>query len=175
MPETYNTGDDDTRDWNGSDVQRRRAVRGRIITSSPPATLHSNNANQISPAASRNANQISPATVGIPTKDDVHNVADMDALVDNGGADVAGYVSDMEACLQHTADISPSRADIIAAARADIIAAPRADIIDYIDADVSNDTGVSRADVSDYTIKSRADIIADTGKARADISTDMQK
>ncbi|KAL2235641.1 UNVERIFIED_CONTAM: hypothetical protein Sindi_1296300 [Sesamum indicum] len=72
--------------------QRRPAVRGRIITSSPPAMLHSNNANHTSPAASRNANQISPAalhsrnanqispaTVGIPTKDDVLNVADMDA------------------------------------------------------------------------------------------------
>ncbi|KAL2230781.1 UNVERIFIED_CONTAM: hypothetical protein Sindi_1672500 [Sesamum indicum] len=168
--------------------QRRPAMRGRIMTSSPPATLHSNNANQTSPAASRNANQISPAalhsrnanqispaTVGIPTKDDMHNVVDMDASVDNGGADVAGYVSDMEACLEHTADISPSRSDIIAVARADIIAAPRADIIDYIDADVSNDTGASGAGVSDYTIKSRVDIIADTGKARADISADTCK
>ncbi|KAL2237657.1 UNVERIFIED_CONTAM: hypothetical protein Sindi_0957400 [Sesamum indicum] len=160
--------------------QRRPAVRGRIITPSPPAALHSNN-----------ANQISPATVGIPTKDDVHNVADMDASVDNVGADVAGNVSDMEACLEHTADISPSRADIIAdaradiivaaradiiaAARADIIASPRADISNYIDADVSNDTGASRADVSNYTIKSRADIIDDTRRARADISADTCK
>ncbi|KAL2237610.1 UNVERIFIED_CONTAM: hypothetical protein Sindi_0952700, partial [Sesamum indicum] len=151
----------------------------------PPAALHSSNANQTSPAAlhSSNENQISPATVGIPTKDDVRNVADMDASVDNVGADVAGNVSDMEACLEHTADISPSRADIIAAARADIItaaradiiAAPRADISDYIDADVSNDTGASRADVSNYTIKSRADIIDDTRKARADISADTCK
>ncbi|KAL2230788.1 UNVERIFIED_CONTAM: hypothetical protein Sindi_1673200 [Sesamum indicum] len=136
--------------------QRRPAVRGRIITSSPPATLHS-----------KNANQISPATVGIPTKDDVRNVADMDASMDNVGADVAGHVSDMEAYLEHTADISPSRADIIAAARADIS--------DYIDADVSNDTGTSRANVSAYTIKSRADIIDDTGKATADISADTCK
>ncbi|KAL2225400.1 UNVERIFIED_CONTAM: hypothetical protein Sindi_2965100 [Sesamum indicum] len=171
-------------------LQRRPAVRGRIITPSPPAALHSNNANQNSAAAlsnanqtspavlhssnanqtspaalhSSNENQISPATVGIPTKDDVRNVADMDASVDNVGADVAGNVSDMEACLEHTADISPSRADIIAAARADIIAAPRAD-----------DTGASRADVSNYTIKSRADIIDDTRKARADISADTCK
>ncbi|KAL2230745.1 UNVERIFIED_CONTAM: hypothetical protein Sindi_1668900 [Sesamum indicum] len=197
--------------------QRRPAVRGRIITPSPPAALHSNNTNQISAAALRNANQtspaalhssnanqtspaalhssnenqISPATIGIPTKDDLRKVADMDASVDNVGADVAGNVSDMEACLEHTADISPSRADIIAAARADIItdaradiiaaaradiiAAPRADISDYTDADVSNDKGASWADVNNYTIKSRADIIDDTRKARADISADTCK
>ncbi|KAL2252844.1 UNVERIFIED_CONTAM: hypothetical protein Sindi_0079100 [Sesamum indicum] len=195
-------------------LQRRPAVRGRIITPSPPADLHSNNANQISAAAlsnanqtspaalhssnvnqtspaalhSSNENQISPATVGIPTKDDVRNVADMDASVDNVGADVAGNVSDMEACLEHTADISPSRADIITNARADIIAAARADIIaaaradiiaapraDIIAAPRADDTGASRADVSNYTIKSRADIIDDTRKARADISADTCK
>ena len=185
-------------------LQRRPAVRGRIITPSPPAALHSNNANQISVVALRNANQtspaalhssnenqISPATVGIPTKDDVRNVADMDASVDNVGADVAGNVSDMEACLEHTADISPSRADIIAAARADIItdvradiiaasradiiAASRADIIAAARADIIADTGASGADVSNYTIKARADIIDDTRKARADISTDTCK
>ncbi|KAL2251908.1 UNVERIFIED_CONTAM: hypothetical protein Sindi_2313100 [Sesamum indicum] len=127
-----------------------------------------------------NENQISPATVGIPTKDDVRNVADMDASVDNVGADVAGNVSDMEACLEHTADISPSRADIIAAARADIITDARADIIaaaraDIIAAPRADDTGASRADVSNYTIKSRADIIDDTRKARADISADTCK
>ncbi|KAL2224547.1 UNVERIFIED_CONTAM: hypothetical protein Sindi_3022400 [Sesamum indicum] len=165
-------------------LQRRPAVRGRIITPPPlpPAALHSNNPNQISAAALSNANQtspavlhssnanlpspaalhssnenpISPATVGIPTKDDVCNIADMDATVDNVGADVAGNVSDMEACLEHTADISPSRADIIAAPGAD-------------------DTGASRADVSNYTIKSRADIIDDTRKARADVSNSVER
>ncbi|KAL2225752.1 UNVERIFIED_CONTAM: hypothetical protein Sindi_3051000 [Sesamum indicum] len=91
----------------------------------------------------------------------------MDASVDNVGADVAGHVGDMEAYLEHTADISPSKADIITVARADIR--------DYIDADVSNDTGASRVDVSDCTIKSRADIIDDTSKARADISADTCK
>ncbi|KAL2228922.1 UNVERIFIED_CONTAM: hypothetical protein Sindi_1871900 [Sesamum indicum] len=197
-------------------LQRRPAVRGRIITPPPPppAALHSNNPNQISAAAlsnanqtspavlhssnanlpspaalhSSNENQISPATVGIPTKDDVCNVADMDATVDNVGADVAGKVSDMEACLEHTADISPSRADIIAAARADIITDARADIIaaaradiiaaaraDIIAAPRADDTGASRADVSNYTIKSRADIIDDTRKARDDISADTCK
>ncbi|KAL2248191.1 UNVERIFIED_CONTAM: hypothetical protein Sindi_2671400 [Sesamum indicum] len=197
-------------------LQRRPAVCGRIITPPPPppAALHSNNPNQISAAAlsnanqtspavlhssnanlpspaalhSSNENQISPATVGIPTKDDVCNIADMDATVDNVGADVAGKVSDMEACLKHTADISPSRADIIAAARADIITDARADIIaaaradiitaaraDIIAAPRADDTGASRADVSNYTIKSRADIINDTRKARADISADTCK
>ncbi|KAL2224620.1 UNVERIFIED_CONTAM: hypothetical protein Sindi_3033100 [Sesamum indicum] len=134
-------------------------------------------------AQQQRENQISPATVGISTKDDVRNVADMDASVDNVGADVAGNVSDMEACLEHTADISPSRADIIAAARADIITDARADIIaaaradiiaaaraDIIAAPRADDTGASRADVSNYTIKFRADIINDTRKARADIS-----
>ncbi|KAL2252874.1 UNVERIFIED_CONTAM: hypothetical protein Sindi_0082100 [Sesamum indicum] len=185
--------------------QLRPAVRGRIITPSPSATLHSNNANQISAAALRNANQTSPAafhssianqtspaalhssnenqilpaTIGIPTKD-VRNVADMDASVDNVGADVAGNVSDMEACLEHTADISPSRADIITDARADIIAAARADIIaaaraDIIAAPRADGIGASRADVSNYTIKSGADIIDDTRKARADISADTCK
>ncbi|KAL2248039.1 UNVERIFIED_CONTAM: hypothetical protein Sindi_2656200 [Sesamum indicum] len=198
-------------------LQRRPAVRGRIITPPPPppAALHSNNPNQISAAAlsntnqtspavlhssnanlpfspaalhSSNENQISPVTVGIPTKDDVCNIADMDATVDNVGADVAGKVSDMEACLEHIADISPSRADIIAAARADIIADARADIIaaaradiiaaaraDIIAAPRADDTGASRADVSNYTIKSRADIIDDTRKARADISANTCK
>ncbi|KAL2224884.1 UNVERIFIED_CONTAM: hypothetical protein Sindi_3122100 [Sesamum indicum] len=169
-------------------LQRRPAVRGRIITPSSPAALHSNNPNQISAAAlhssnanqtspaalhSSNENQISPATVGIPTNDDVRNVADMDASVDNIGADVAGNVSDMDACLEHTADIiAAARADIITDARADIIAAARADIIAAPRAD---DTGASRADVSNYTIKSRADIIDDTRKARADISADTCK
>ncbi|KAL2246383.1 UNVERIFIED_CONTAM: hypothetical protein Sindi_2906500 [Sesamum indicum] len=187
-------------------LQRRPAVRGRIITPPPPAALHSNNPNQISAAAlsnanqtspaalhnsngnqtspaalhSSNENQISPATVGIPTMDDVHNVADMDASVDNVGADVAGNVSDMEACLEHTADISPSRADIIAAARGDIVTDARADIIaaaraDIIAAPRADDTGASRADVNNYTIKSRADIIDDTRKARADIIDDTRK
>ncbi|KAL2246408.1 UNVERIFIED_CONTAM: hypothetical protein Sindi_2909000 [Sesamum indicum] len=189
-------------------LQRRPAVRGRIITPPPPppAALHSNNPNQISAAAlsnanqtspavllssnanlpspaalhSSNENQISPATVGIPTKDDVCNIADMDATMDNVGADVAGKVSEMEACLEHIADISPSRADIIAAARADIITDARADIIAAARADIiaaarADDTGASRADVSNYTIKSRADIIDDTRKARADISADTCK
>ncbi|KAL2235520.1 UNVERIFIED_CONTAM: hypothetical protein Sindi_1284200 [Sesamum indicum] len=181
-------------------LQRRPAVRGRIITPPPPppaashsnnpnqisaaalsnanqtspAVLHSSNANLPSPAAlhSSNENQISPATVGIPTKDDVCNIANMVATVDNVGADVAGKVSDMEACLEHTADISPGRADIITTARADIIAAARADIIAAPRAD---DTGASRANVSNYTIKSRADIIDDTRKARADINADTCK
>ncbi|KAL2247955.1 UNVERIFIED_CONTAM: hypothetical protein Sindi_2647800 [Sesamum indicum] len=171
-----------------------------------PAALHSSIANVPSPAALHNSNenQLPPATIGNPTIDDVCNIADMDAMVDNVGADVAGKVSDMEACLEHNADISPSRADIIAAARADIITDARADIIaaaradiiaaaradiiaasradiiaaaraDIIAAPRADDTGASRADVSNYTIKSRADIIDDTRKARADISTDTCK
>ncbi|KAL2225254.1 UNVERIFIED_CONTAM: hypothetical protein Sindi_3094700 [Sesamum indicum] len=168
-----------------------------------PAALHSSIANLPlpSPAALHNSNenQLSPATAGIPTNNDLYVIADMDATVDNVGADVAGKVSDMEACLEHNADISPSRADIIAAARADIItdvradiiaaaradiitasradiiAASRADIIAAARADIIADTGASRADVSNYTTKARADIIDDTRKARADIITDTCK
>ncbi|KAL2246389.1 UNVERIFIED_CONTAM: hypothetical protein Sindi_2907100 [Sesamum indicum] len=46
-------------------LQRRPAVRGRIITPPPPppAALHSNNPNQISAAALSNANQTSPAVL----------------------------------------------------------------------------------------------------------------
>ncbi|KAL2252992.1 UNVERIFIED_CONTAM: hypothetical protein Sindi_0093900 [Sesamum indicum] len=141
----------------------------------------------------------SPATRDVCRKDDV------DGYVDTTGGDVAAEVGDMDADMaaevgdmaaevgdmEHNADISPSRADIIAAARADIIAAPRADIIaasradiiaasraDIIAAaraDIIADTGASRADVSNYTIKARADIIDDTRKARADINTDTCK
>ncbi|KAL2251939.1 UNVERIFIED_CONTAM: hypothetical protein Sindi_2316200 [Sesamum indicum] len=174
MPETYNTGDDDTRNRNGSDTS---ASTGYLA-----AVLHSSNANQTSPAAlhSSNENQISPATVGIPTKDDVRNVADMDASVDNVGADVAGNVSDMEACLEHTADISPSMADIIAAARADIITDARADIIaaaraDIITAARADIIAAARADIIDDTRKARADISADTCKNRADVSNSVER
>ncbi|KAL2224589.1 UNVERIFIED_CONTAM: hypothetical protein Sindi_3044900 [Sesamum indicum] len=152
-----------------------------------PAALHSSIANLPSPAALHNSdeNQLSPATVGIPTKNDVCNIADMDATVDNVGADVAGKVSDMEACLEHNADISPSRADIIAAARADIITDARADIIAAARADIiaaarADIIAASRADIiaasrADIIAAARADIIAapradDTGASRADVS-----
>ncbi|KAL2247968.1 UNVERIFIED_CONTAM: hypothetical protein Sindi_2649100 [Sesamum indicum] len=153
----------------------------------PPAAVHSSIANLPlpSPAALHNSNenQLSPATAGSPTKNDVF--ADMDATVDNVGADVAGKVSDMEACLEHNADISPSRADIIAAARADIISDVRADIIASARADIiaaarADIIAASRADIiaasrADIIAATRADIIADTRKARADISTDTCK
>ncbi|KAL2252757.1 UNVERIFIED_CONTAM: hypothetical protein Sindi_0070400 [Sesamum indicum] len=152
-----------------------------------PAALHSSIANLPSPAALHNSdeNQLSPATVGIPTKNDVCNIADMDATVDNVGADVAGKVSDMEACLEDNADISPSRADIIAAARADIITDARADIIAAARADIiaaarADIIAASRADIiaasrADIITAARADIIAapradDTGASRADVS-----
>ncbi|KAL2246934.1 UNVERIFIED_CONTAM: hypothetical protein Sindi_2545700 [Sesamum indicum] len=142
-----------------------------------PAALHSSIANLPlpSPAALHNSNenQLSPATAGSPTKNDVCNIADMDATVDNVGADVAGKVSDMEACLEQNADISPSRADIIAAARADIITDVRADIIAAARADI---IAAARADIiaasrADIIAASRADIIA---AARADIITDVR-
>ncbi|KAL2252020.1 UNVERIFIED_CONTAM: hypothetical protein Sindi_2324300 [Sesamum indicum] len=146
--------------------------------------LHSSIANLPlpSPAALHNSNenQLSPATAGSPTKNDVCNIADMDATVDNVGADVAGKVSDMEACLEHNADISPSRADIIAAARADIITDVRADIIAAARADIiaaarADIIAASRADIiaasrADIIAAARADIIADTGASRADVS-----
>ncbi|KAL2225589.1 UNVERIFIED_CONTAM: hypothetical protein Sindi_2981200 [Sesamum indicum] len=171
-----------------------------ITNQTSPEDLHSSDANLPSPAAvhssianlplpspaalhNSNENQLSPATAGSPTKNDVF--ADMDATVDNVGAEVAGKVSDMEACLEHNADISPSRADIIAAARADIITDVRADIIAAARADIiaaarADIIAASRADIiaasrADIIAAARADIIADTRKARADISTDTCK
>ncbi|KAL2237253.1 UNVERIFIED_CONTAM: hypothetical protein Sindi_0917000 [Sesamum indicum] len=171
-----------------------------ITNQTSPEDLHSSDANLPSPAAvhssianlplpspaalhNSNENQLSPATAGSPTKNDVF--ADMDATGDNVGAEVAGKVSDMEACLEHNADISPSRADIIAAARADIITDVRADIIAAARADIiaaarADIIAASRADIiaasrADIIAAARADIIADTRKARADISTDTCK
>ncbi|KAL2247911.1 UNVERIFIED_CONTAM: hypothetical protein Sindi_2643400 [Sesamum indicum] len=125
-----------------------------------------------------------------PTTSEVHRLPDLDVevalVVSVVDAEVAPVVSDVdvevapvgsdldaEVAVEVSADVSPTRADVIGAARADVSAYSSADVIHYAKADVIHD---ARADVTSYT---SADVTAYTAadviNARADISSFMEE
>ncbi|KAL2252947.1 UNVERIFIED_CONTAM: hypothetical protein Sindi_0089400 [Sesamum indicum] len=106
-------------------------------------------------------------------------VSDVDAEVAPVVSDVDGEVApvgselDTEVAVEVSADVSPTRADVISAARADVSAYSSADVIHCARADVINDARAdvindARADVTAYTA---ADVI----NPRADISSFMEE